>query len=938
MLARLLPVFIATLLANSSGFGQLRPSLLAAKENTPPPLTRKAASGPVGTLWLEAYNQDGSAVSAADFSNITNYSASPQWFLGLDYGVFPMGTPPAVAQSGSDPGSASQDGTQYVSFTIPANQAVYFTCLWKAPNIGTVFMRADNQGLGYTLAPNETRVLQIPYEFALSEYTVAAQIASNAAVSAQSQAMLAQANALLQTATNAPDNITRAVASYQALGAIMPLKEQMIVEISNASIARSGYRHDFVLNYEGFGSWQASANLANYTSARAAGFTYLLTVPDWNQISPAQGVYNFASFDAQVNSALALGYDLSVCGVNQAIGSMPAWVQNLSLDDMKKVFYQNAFMFVQRYQGKIKSIYPQSEPELAVQGHTVADVGELTRQSFAGARAAAPGMQFGIYASASAYVGYQLNPPPGPNPDVLSGWDVLNYMSQNGITPDYIGVEMQYATIFAPVDLQRQQELLQTYYNVFKVPLYIGETGYSSKTEDYGLQNPFYWHDGLTEQAQAQWADGLLRIAYGTPYVKGLNWVQLDPDYLASYSSTPEFTAISGTSLFRSDGVQKKAYGVFKNFTTQIPAYTPGVPGSPNSIVIAGGANQTTAVNTLYASPLQAKVEDFLGNGIPGLSVTFTAPVSGASGTFAGVASATAVTDASGIATAPAFTANASTGAFHVTAAVTVLSTPVLFSLTNAAAVTIDSVQMANGGADISQNAWIVIKGKNLTPPNTPPAGMDWSSAPEFQSGQMPIKLASFPLTVTVNSKPAFLYYFCSSATSSQCPSDQINVLTPLDNTLGPVQIVVTNGGLSSAPFSVNIRAASPALPLVGATQYVVATHADNSLIGPPSLSAPGYAFTPASRGETIVLYGFGFGLPSTTLVSGAASQSGALPESPVVQIGGVTAQIIFAGVISPGLYQLNVTVPMAVAPGDNSVTCSYMGVTIPPGDLITIQ
>src|SRR5215831_12777066 len=35
----------------------------------------------------------------------------------------------------------------------------------------------------------------------------------------------------------------------------------------------------------------------------------------------------------------------------------------------------------------------------------------------------------------------------------------------------------------------------------------------------------------------------------------------------------------------------------------------------------------------------------------------------------------------------------------------------------------------------------------------------------------------------------------------------------------------------------------------------------------PASLSSPGYPFTPSGPGETITLYGFGFGLPSTALV-----------------------------------------------------------------------
>jgi uncharacterized protein (TIGR03437 family) len=130
----------------------------------------------------------------------------------------------------------------------------------------------------------------------------------------------------------------------------------------------------------------------------------------------------------------------------------------------------------------------------------------------------------------------------------------------------------------------------------------------------------------------------------------------------------------------------------------------------------------------------------------------------------------------------------------------------------------------------------------------------------------------------------------------------------------------------------------SPSFPLVGATQYVVATHADNSLVGPTSLSVPGYPFTPARPGETIVLYGFGFGLPTTALVNGSSIQTGVLPTLPAIQIGGVPTTVKFAGVISPGLYQINVVVPSTAQSGDNPLTCSYNGLPAPGGDLIAIQ
>ncbi len=219
-------------------------------------------------------------------------------------------------------------------------------------------------------------------------------------------------------------------------------------------------------------------------------------------------------------------------------------------------------------------------------------------------------------------------------------------------------------------------------------------------------------------------------------------------------------------------------------------------------------------------------------------------------------------------------------------------------------------------------------------PSYAPAEGLIWSSAPEFASNTMPTQLGGYPVTVTVNNKPAFIYFVCRAGAASPCAKDQINALTPLDATIGPVQVVVRVGGIATAPFTVNQRAASPAFPRVGATSYIVATHADYSLVGPASLQS----FTPARPGETLLFYAFGFGLPSTPMVNGSSLQTGRLPTLPVIQIGGLPATVLFAGVIGPGLYQLNVVVPSTASDGDLAVTASYNGISVPTGALLTVK
>jgi uncharacterized protein (TIGR03437 family) len=185
-----------------------------------------------------------------------------------------------------------------------------------------------------------------------------------------------------------------------------------------------------------------------------------------------------------------------------------------------------------------------------------------------------------------------------------------------------------------------------------------------------------------------------------------------------------------------------------------------------------------------------------------------------------------------------------------------------------------------------------------------------------------------------VNGKPAFVYFFCSVVTSKVCTTDQINVLTPLDTTTGPVQVVVTSGTTVSPAFTVTMQPVAPSFLLLSAAGYVVATHLDNTLVGPATLY-PGYS-TPATPGESIVLYAVGFGLPTTALVNGSSSQSGTLATLPICQVGSLPATVVFAGLIAPGLYQINLNVPTGAT--TTALTCTYNGTSTPVGRLLTVN
>ena len=118
-------------------------------------------------------------------------------------------------------------------------------------------------------------------------------------------------------------------------------------------------------------------------------------------------------------------------------------------------------------------------------------------------------------------------------------------------------------------------------------------------------------------------------------------------------------------------------------YYTEAAAQRALTAGAANTIQSLAGTPQSTIVSTAFGTDLQVLVYDANGIAVSGVTVTFTAPGSGASGLFGASLTATAVTNSSGIATGPTFTANATRGSYTVTATVPGVGSPANFSLTN---------------------------------------------------------------------------------------------------------------------------------------------------------------------------------------------------------------------------------------------------------------
>ncbi len=216
------------------------------------------------------------------------------------------------------------------------------------------------------------------------------------------------------------------------------------------------------------------------------------------------------------------------------------------------------------------------------------------------------------------------------------------------------------------------------------------------------------------------------------------------------------------------------------------------------------------------------------------------------------------------------------------------------------------SASAYGGFPSVAPGSWVEIYGLNLGPHARQWAGSDFSgnNAPTMLDG----------VQATIGGQKAFVDYISTGQVNAQLPS---NIGT------GALQISLTNGNVTSAPFNIMVNTTQAGLLAppsfkVGANQYVVAQFADGTYVLPAGAIAT-VASRPAKPGETIVIYGVGFGPVTPVFLAGQiVTQINQLSTSLQIRFGQTPAQMQYFG-LAPnfvGLYQFNVVIP-AVADND---------------------
>ena len=201
----------------------------------------------------------------------------------------------------------------------------------------------------------------------------------------------------------------------------------------------------------------------------------------------------------------------------------------------------------------------------------------------------------------------------------------------------------------------------------------------------------------------------------------------------------------------------------------------------------------------------------------------------------------------------------------------------------------------------ISPGSWIEIYGSNLAAATRSWAGTDFSgvNAPTSLDGT----------SVTIDGQSAFVSFISPG---------QVNVQAPSGIGAGSHQMIVTTGVGASSPYTVNVNAAEPGFLApssfsVGGNQYVAALFPDYATFAIPTGVIANVPSRPAQPGDTLIVYGIGFGDVTPDIPAGQLVQVQNTLAAPFeLYFGGVKATLAYEG-LAPGyigLYQFNVVVP----------------------------
>ncbi len=210
--------------------------------------------------------------------------------------------------------------------------------------------------------------------------------------------------------------------------------------------------------------------------------------------------------------------------------------------------------------------------------------------------------------------------------------------------------------------------------------------------------------------------------------------------------------------------------------------------------------------------------------------------------------------------------------------------------------------------AGAASGAWLTLFGSALSS-----SERTWGSG-DIVGGRLPESLDG--VTVRIDGRPASIYYISPT---------QINALAPEATADSTASVTVSNSAGTSDAVNVDFRRISPGF-FQFPDENIAAVRADGVYVGPENLLT-GQSTVAAQPNDILLLFGTGFGPTSPAWAPNQVLTSALPTANPVrVQIHNQQVAVTFAGLVSAGVYQFNVTVP-DLPDGDYPVTAEVAGV-----------
>ena len=185
-------------------------------------------------------------------------------------------------------------------------------------------------------------------------------------------------------------------------------------------------------------------------------------------------------------------------------------------------------------------------------------------------------------------------------------------------------------------------------------------------------------------------------------------------------------------------------------------------------------------------------------------------------------------------------------------------------------------------------------------------------------------------MSVSIGGTPAYIEYVSPT---------QINILSPNLGT-GSTSVTVTTPAGTSNAYSIQSSQVQPAFFAWQPGNYVVATDSNYNWLVKNGEFA-GKTTAPAQPGETIILWGTGFGPTTPAAPAGQITPSNLYSVNGVVVTVGSVPVPASATALSPGsagLYQVVITLPSGLTNGDYPIVATVGGVQSPSGVKLTVQ